>query len=51
MVWKDIHNICQSRGGLQPVQPRAVKKQDGSLCCESVEMLGRWRGHLKVFLT
>jgi len=47
VVWKDINDICKSRAGLQPVQPRAVKKQDGSLCCGSVEMLGRWRGHFE----
>ena len=47
MVWKDIHDIYKSRGGLQPVQPRAVKKQDVSLCCGSVEMFGRWRGHFE----
>ena len=47
VVWQDIHAICKSRAGLQPVQPRAVRKQDGSLCCGSVEMLGRWRGHFE----
>jgi len=24
-----------------------VKKQDGSLCCGSLEMLGKWRGHFE----
>ena len=26
VVWQDIHAICKSRAGLQPVKPRAVKK-------------------------
>ena len=40
VAWQDIHAICKSRAGLQPVQPRAVRKQDGSLCCGSVKTLG-----------
>ena len=47
VMWQDIHAICKSRAGLQPVQPRAVRKQDSSLCCGSVETLGRWRGHFE----
>ena len=41
VVWQDIHAICKSRVGLQPVKPRAVKKQDGSFCSRSVETLGQ----------
>ena len=40
VVWQDIHAICKSIAGLQPVQPRAVRKQDGSLCCGLVETFG-----------
>jgi len=47
VVWKDIHGICSSRAGLQPVQPRAVRKQDGSLCCGSEETWSKWRGHFE----
>ena len=47
VVWQDIHSICRSRAGFQPVQPRAVRKQDGSLCCGSEEMLSRCRGHFE----
>ena len=47
VVWQDIHAICKSRAGLQPVQPKVVRKQDGSLCCGSVMTLDRWRGHFE----
>ena len=50
VVWQDIHAICRSRAGLQPVQPRAVRKQDGSLCCGSEETLSRWRDHFEGIL-
>ena len=46
-VWQDIHAICKSRAGLQPVKSRAVKKQDGSFCSGSVETLGRCQGHFE----
>ena len=51
VVWQDVHAICRSRAGLQSVQPRAVRKQDGSLCCGSEETLSDGETILRVFLT
>ena len=50
VVWQDIHFICKSRASLLQAHPRAVRKQDGSLCCGSVETLGQWRHHCESVL-
>ena len=47
VMWRDIQAICQCRAVLQPVRPRAIRKQDGSFCIGPVETVGRWRKHFE----
>ena len=49
-VWRSLHNIQCGRAGLQPVQPKSVRRIDGQLCCGPVETLERWHEHFRSVL-
>ena len=50
VVWQSLCKIQQGRAGIQPVQPKSVRRIDGKLCCGPVEILERWREHFQSVL-